>query len=217
MIVGLIIILIFPFIYFYTQMNNLNSKTSAIKKAMDEGKETYIDPLTGKMHWTKNGALVTQTKLDFLWKIGDQQSIPGDEVIIDLNTRKIYRNYSREKFQMHIQNQINQGKCWCGERQEYRDRGYSKDYLLKYHMKDKYFYRLDKKEICEAIRDKRGRALKDKFTIYCYKQIYNPVTRRYNEKTEISYEEYRKLGGEYKAADYVIRHINWKEISDYGK
>lgn len=208
MIVGLIIILVFPFIYFYTQMSNLNSKTSAIKKAINEGKETYIDPLTGKMHWTKNGALVTQTKLDFLWKIGDQQSIPGDEVIIDLNTRKIYRNYSREKFQMHIQNQINQGKCWCGERQEYRDRGYSKDYLLKYHMKDKYFYRLDKKEICETIRDKRGRALKHKFTIYCYKQIYNPVTRRYNEKTEISYEEYRKLGGEYKAADYVIRHIN---------
>lgn len=208
MIVGLIIILVFPFIYFYTQMNNLNSKTSAIKKAIDEGKETYIDPLTDKMHWTKNGALVTQTKLDFLWKPGDQGGIAGDDVIIDLNTRKIYRNYSREKFQTHIQNQINQGKYWCGERQEYRDRGYSKDYLLKYHMKDKYFYRLDKKEICETIRDKRGRALKDKFTIYCYKQIYNPVTRRYNEKTEISYEEYRKLGGEYKAADYVIRHIN---------
>ena len=206
--IGLIIILVFPFIYFYTQMSNLNSKTSAIKKAMDEGKETYIDPLTGKMHWTKNGALVTQTKLDFLWKSGDQQSIPGDKVIIDLNTRKIYRNYSREKFQMHIQDQINQGKCWCGERQEYRDRGYSKDYLLKYHMKDKYFYRLDKKEIRETIRDKRGRALKDKFTIYCYKQIYNPTTRRYSEKTEISYEEYRKLGGEYKAADYVIRHMN---------
>lgn len=208
MIVGLIIILVFPFIYFYTQMSNLNSKTSAIKKAMDEGKETYIDPLTGKMHWTENGALVTQTKLDFLWKTGDQQGIPGDEVIIDLNTRKIYRNYSREKFQMHIQSQINQGKCWCGERQEYRDKGYSKDYLLKYHMKDKYFYRLDKKEIRETIRDKRGRALKDKFTIYCYKQIYNPTTRRYSEKTEISYEEYRKLGGEYKAADYVIRHMN---------
>ena len=207
MIVGLIIILVFPFIYFYTQMCNLNSKTSAIKKAIDEGKETYIDPLTGKMHWTKNGALVIRTKLDFLWKPGDQQGIPGDEVIIDLNTRKIYRNYSREKFQMHIQDQINQGKCWCGERQEYRDRGYSKDYLLKYHMKDKYFYRLDKKEIRETIRNKKGRALKDKFTIYCYKQIYNPTTKRYDEEIEIGYKEYRKLGGEYKAPNYMIKHM----------
>ena len=206
--IGLIIILVFPFVFFYTQMNNLNKKTGAIKKAMDEGKETYIDPIDYKMHWTENGALVMRTKLHYLWKPGDQDAIAGDEVIIDLNTNKIYRNYSREKFKVHIQEQIDQGKCWCGERKEFRDRGYSRDYLLKYHMKDKYFYSLEKKETRETIRDKRGRnTFKDKIIIYCYKQLYNPVTRRYGEKIEIGYKEYKELGGEYKALDFIIRHI----------
>lgn len=208
MIVGLIIILVFPFIFFYTQMNKLNNKTSAIKKAMDEGKETYIDPIDYKMHWTENGALVMKQKLGCIWKPGDQGAIAGDEVIIDLNTNKIYRNYSREKFVAHIQEQMDQGKCWCGERKEFRDRGCSRDYLLKYHMRDKYFYRLEKKETRETIRDKRGRnTFKDKITIYCYKQLYNPVTRRHSEKTEIGYKEYRELGGEYKAPDFMIRHM----------
>ena len=206
--IGLIIILVFPFVFFYTQMNNLNKKTGAIKKAMDEGKETYIDPIDYKMHWTENGALVMRTKLHYLWKPGDQDAIAGDEVIIDLNTNKIYRNYSREKFKVHIQEQIDQGKCWCGERKEFRDRGYSRDYLLKYHMKDKYFYSLEKKETRETIRDKRGRnTFKDKIIIYCYKQLYNPVTRRYGEKIEIGYKEYKELGGENKAPDFMIRHM----------
>lgn len=207
MIVGLLIIIIFPFIYFYTQMNSFNQKTDAIRTAINEKKETYIDPLTGKMHWTENGALVMKIKLDYLWKPGDQGAIAGDNVIIDLNTRKIYRNYSKEEFEVHIQEQINQGKCWCGERKEYRDRGCMRDYLLKYHMKDKYFYKLNKKETRETIRDKRGRALQDKFTIYCYKQIYNPTTKRYDEKIEIGYKEYRELGGEYKAPVYMIKHM----------
>ena len=205
--IGLIIILVFPFIFFYTQMNNFNKKTGAIRKAIEEEKETYIDPIDYKMHWTENGALVMKIKLDCLWKQGDQDAIAGDDVIIDLNTRKIYRNYSKEKFEAHIQEQIDQGKCWCGERKEYRDRGCMRDYLLKYHMKDKYFYKLNKKETRETIRDKRGRALKDKFTIYCYKQIYNPTTRRYGEKIEIGYKEYRELGGEYKAPAYMIKHM----------
>lgn len=205
--IGLIIIIIFPFIYFYTQMNNFNEKTGTIRKAIDEGKETYIDPIDYKMHWTENGALVMKIKLDCLWESGNQGAIAGDDVIIDLNTHKIYRNYSKEEFEAHIQEQIDQGKCWCGERKEYRDRGCMKDYLLKYHMEDKYFYRLNKKETRETIRNKKGRALKDKFTIYCYKQIYNPTTKRYDEEIEIGYKEYRKLGGEYKAPNYMIKHM----------
>lgn len=204
---GLIIILVFPFIYFYRQMNRFNKKTSTIRKAIKEGKEIYIDPIDYKMHWTENGALVMKIKLDCLWKPGNQGAIAGDDVIIDLNTRKIYKNYSKEEFEAHIQKQIDQGKCWCGERKEYRNRGCMKDYLLKYHMKDKYFYRLNKKETRETIRNKKGRALKDKFTIYCYKQIYNPTTKRYDKEIEIGYKEYRELGGEYKAPNYMIKHI----------
>lgn len=205
--IGLIIILVFPFIHFYRQMNRFNKKTGTIRKAIDEGKEIYIDPIDYKMHWTENGALVMKIKLDCLWKPGDQGAIAGDDVIIDLNTRKIYKNYSKEEFEAHIQEQIDQGKCWCGERKEYRNRGCMKDYLLKYHMKDKYFYRLNKKETRETIRNKKGRALKDKFTIYCYKQIYNPTTKRYDEEIEIGYKEYKELGGEYKAPNYMIKHM----------
>ena len=192
MIAGLLIIIIFPFIYFYTQMDNFNQKTDVIKRAIDEKKETYIDPLTGKMHWTKNGALVTKTKLNMFWKSGEQDSLPGDEVLIDLNTDKIYRNYSREKFIAHVQEQKKQGKCWCGARKEFRDKGYLKDKFLKYHMTGLYFYKLEHNMIREIQKGK----LERKITIHCYQIIYNPTTKTYNEKHEIDYIQYKNLGGE---------------------
>ena len=56
MIVGLLIIIIFPFIYFHTQMNNFNQKTNTIRKAIKSEKETYYDITDGHLHWTQNGA-----------------------------------------------------------------------------------------------------------------------------------------------------------------
>lgn len=207
--IGLLIIIILPFIFYYTQIKNLNKKTTSIRKALKEGNETYIDPVDYKMRWTENGALVRKMKLNSLWKPGDQDSLPGDEVIIDLNTNKIYRNYSKEKFIAHVQEQINNNKCWCGERKEFRDRGCSKDYYMKYHMKEKYFYRLESNKTYETIYGKNGRSTnKHKITIFCYKQIYNPLTRRYGDKIEIGYTEYQKLGGEEKIQDFIVRHMD---------
>ena len=190
--IGLIIVLISPFIYFYMQMNNFNQKTDTIKKAINEKKEINIDPLTGKMHWTKNGALVMKMKLDMFWISGNQKSIPGDEVLIDLNTDEIYKNYSRENFVAHVQEQMKQGKCWCGERKEFRDKGYLKDNHLKYHIKQKYFYKLEYVMNREIQKGK----LERKITIHCYQLIYNPTTNTYNEKYEIDYKKYKELGGE---------------------
>ena len=45
-------------------------------------------------------------------------------------------------------------------------------------------------------------------TIFCYKQIYNPLTRRYGDKIEIGYTEYQKLGGEEKIQDFIVRHMD---------
>jgi hypothetical protein len=207
MIAGLLIIIVFPFIYFYTQMNNFNQKTDIIRTAINEGKETYIDPLTGKMHWTENGAVVSRIKLNMFWKPGDQNSLPGDEVLIDLNTDKIYRNYSREKFIAHVEKQIEQGKCWCGARKEFRDRGYLKDEYLKYHIKGLYFYRLMIDKISKPIYNRKEKNGAYEITLYCYQQIYNPATKKYGDKKEIGYQEYKKLGGKYEAQDFIIRHI----------
>ena len=41
MIAGLLIIIIFPFIYFYTQMDNFNQKTDVIKEQLMKRKK-YI-------------------------------------------------------------------------------------------------------------------------------------------------------------------------------
>lgn len=206
--IGLLIIIIFPFIFYYTQINNLNKKTISIRKAVKEGKETYIDPIDYKMHWTENGALVRKMKLNSLWKPGDQDSLPGDEVIIDLNTNKIYKNFSKEKFITHIQEQIDKNKCWCGERKEFRDKGCAKDHHLKYHMKERYFYKLETNKTCETIYGKNGRPTnRSKLTFYCYKLIYNPLTKRYGDKIEIGYNEYQKLGGEEKIQDFIVKHM----------
>lgn len=208
MIAGLLIIIISPFIYFYTQMNNFNQKTNIIKKAIDEKKETYIDPIDLKVHWTENGALVTRKILSNFWTNGDQDSLVGDEVILGINNNRVYKNYSRDKFVAHVQEQIDQGKCWCGERKEYRDKGCTKDHHMKYHMKEKYFYRLNIKEVKEDIFNEKGRYMfRSKITIYCYKQIYNPATETYGDLIEIGYEEYKKLGGEYTALDFIVKHI----------
>lgn len=208
MIAGLLIIIIFPFIYFYTQMDNFNQKTDVIRTAINEGKETYIDPLTGKMHWTENGAVVSRIKLNMFWKPGDQNSLPGDEVIINLSTQKIYKNFSEEKYIAHIQNQKKSGKCWCGERKTFRDKGFLKDSFMKYHMRDKYFYKLSSNIIRESTYNKNGRYMFSNILIlYCYIQIYDLIAKTYKDKKEIGYQEYKKLGGEYEVQDFVIRHI----------
>lgn len=207
--IGLIIIMVLPFIYFYTQMNKLNNKTSAIKKAMDEGKETYIDPIDYKMHWTENGALVMKQKLNSLLRPGDRGAIAGDEVIIDLNTHKIYKNYSKEEFEMHIQKQINNNEVWCAERKHYRDGGWYNDSGMKYHMKDKYFYRLESKVIwTDHVKQHPNDTGYKDGTVYCYKQLFNSSTNNYyRDKNEITYDEYIKLGGNKIQPDFIIRHM----------
>lgn len=171
--IGLIIILIFPFIYFYTQMCNLNSKTNAIKKAMDEGKETYIDPLTGKMHWTENGEQVIWTEILSVEKNIPEGCIVGDKVLQGVKSKKIYKNKSREQFHIHVQKQLDAGKIWCWERNEYNNKN-NKDNSLRYNMKDKYFYSLywDWNSISYYIR-------------------YNNT----GEKESITFERYKELGG----------------------
>lgn len=170
--IGLIIIIVFPFMFFYTQMNNLNRKTSAIKKAIDKEKETYIDPIDMCERWTATGEKVYRGK--WVYKtIKTEDAIEGDDVLFGLNTYKIYRNYSKEKYIADIQWQIDHGRCWCWERHAFNNKN-KKDYHLHYHMKGKYFYRLN---------------WDDKTHNY-YIEYYN------NGKKEIiNYEKYRELGG----------------------
>lgn len=172
MIVGLIIILVFPFIYFYTQMTNLNSKTSAIKKAIDEGKETYTDTVDMCERWTATGEKVYRTKWVYT-SIKTEDAIEGDDVLMGLNTHKVYRNYSKENFINHIQQQIDNGECWCYERAAY-NRNSSQDYILRYNMKDKYFYYLGF----------------DYDTHSYFIKYYNN-----NQKEMIDYNRYKELGG----------------------
>lgn len=195
--IGLIIILVFPFIYFYTQMNRFNEKTGNIRKAIEEGKETYYDYTTGKTHWTANGAVVKRISLPYSnWKPGYQDTYYKDDVILGLNDGKIYRNFSKEEFAKHVQKQIDEGKCWCGERQEYRDYGCWRDERTKYHMKDKYFYRLKIKTKSEFVCNNKARTnITTKYTVFCYKNIYNPKTKTFGDDIPITYKEYRELGG----------------------
>lgn len=172
MIVGLLIIIIFPFIYFYTQINNFNQKTGAIKKAINEEKEVYIDPLTGKMHWTENGEQVIWTEI-----LSVEQNIPkgcivGDKVLRGVKTDKIYKNQNYEDFVAHVQRQINNGEIWCWERHSYN--GDRADYNLKYHIKEKFLYYF--------IFD---------WNTHNYCIVYNDTKK----KEIISYKKYKELGG----------------------
>lgn len=173
MIIGFLIIIIFPFIYFYTQMNNLNTKVSSIREAIDKGQETYIDPLTGKTHWTENGEQVIWTEILSVEKNIPEGCIVGDRVLRGVKSRKVYKNRSREQFQAHIQRQINDGKIWCWERNEYNNKD-NKDYGLRYNMKDKYFYRLYWRW--------------DSLSYYI--KYHNT-----NKKEPITFERYKELGG----------------------
>ena len=173
MLVGLLIIIIFPFIYFYTQMNNLNQKTDAIKKAVVEGKETYIDPLTGKTHWTKNGEQVIWTEI-----LSVEQNIPegciiGDKVLRGVKTGHIYKNKSFEQYKQHIQRQIDNKKCWCYERHVFNKKNRA-DYDLRYHIKEKYFYSLHWDQ-----------------NVHKYYIVYYGT----NNKEFIDYKRYKELGG----------------------
>lgn len=197
MIVGLIIILVFPFIYFYTEMSNLNSKTSTIKKAIDEGKETYIDPLTGKMHWVENGEQVIWTEILSTEKNIPEGCIVGDKVLRGVKSGKVYKNKSFEQFKAHVQRQINNGEIWCYERIDYAKKhdDCSKQHL-RYHIKDKYFYTLQKIENQRIVK-KTPEEIKEK---RCWEKYKVVEEKKYfiirNEiKTEITCEEYKKLGG----------------------
>lgn len=140
MIIGFLIIIIFPFIYFYTQANNFGKKTSAIKKAMDEGRETYIDTVDMCERWLATGEKVYHCKWVYT-TIKTEDAIEGDNVLMGLDTHRVYRNYSKESFIKHVQSQIDNGECWCWERHAYNEKA-PKDYYLHYNMKEKYFYRL---------------------------------------------------------------------------
>lgn len=202
--IGLIIILIFPFIYFYTQMNNFNQKTGAIRKAINEEKETYIDPLTGKMHWTETGEQVIWTEILPVERNIPEGCIVGDKVLRGIKTGKVYKNRSYEQFMDHVQTQINSGEIWCYER-----RDYAKEYddysrrNIRYHMIDKYFYILEKIEDEIIIARTKEERLNDQpwkrskiieRTTYL-KKIYDLATERILETKEIDYKEYIKLGG----------------------
>lgn len=191
MIVGLIIILVFPFIYFYTQMNNLNSKTSAIKKAIDEGKETYYDSTDGFLHWTKNGEKV----IDCVWGYAENNdAIVGDQVLIGAKSHHVYKNYTKEKFKYHIQTQIDCGYCWCYERHTYNEE-FRGDLALRYHMKGKYFYYLIKEEHKSSNYDD------NRLYLYCEKNT--------GKRRKISFEEYIQLGGS------ELTEIEYKKKNGY--
>lgn len=170
--IGLIIIIIFPFIYFYAQMNNLNQKTDAIRTAINEKKETYIDPLTGKMHWIENGEQVIWTEILSVEKNIPDGCIIGDKVLRGIKTGKIYKNKSYEKFVAHVQRQINNEEIWCWERHSYNEDRV--DYNLKYNIKEKYFY-----------------FLTFDWNTHDYCIIYNDTKK----KEKITYEKYKELGG----------------------
>lgn len=153
-------------------MNNFNEKTSAIKKAINEGSETYIDPLTGKTHWTENGEQVIWTEILPVERNIPEGCIVGDKVLRGVKSGKVYKNKSYERFVAHVQRQIDNGEVWCWERHAFnKDRA---DYNLRYHMKEKYFY------YCTFDWDTHD---------YC---IINNNTK---EKQVINYEKYKELGG----------------------
>lgn len=204
MIVGLLIIIIFPFIYFYTQMSSFNQKTNAIRKAINEEKETYIDPLTGKTHWTENGEQVIWTEILSVERNIPEGCIVGDKVLRGVKSGKVYKNRSYEQFMNHVQRQINNGEVWCYERKNYAKEydDYSKEYV-RYHMIDKYFYILEKTEEEIIVPRTEEERLNDQpwkkskvveRTIYL-KKIYDLATEQILETKEIDYKEYIKLGG----------------------
>lgn len=170
--IGLIIILVFPFAFFYTQINKLDDKTNAIKKAINKEKETYLDTVDMCTRWTTTGEKVYRCKWVYT-HIKTKDAVEGDDVLIGLNSYRIYRNYSKENFLNHIQNQINNNKCWCYERSAY-NKNSNKDYILRYNMKDKYFYYLGWDN-----------------------ETHNYIIIYYgtNKKEIITYERYKELGG----------------------
>lgn len=191
MIIGFLIIIIFPFIFFYTQMNIFNEKTSAIRKAMDEGKETYYDTVDGFLHWTENGEKVIHCN----WGYKDNdEAIVGDKVLMGIKNHHVYKNYTREQFEHHIQTQIDCGYCWCYERHAYsgKCRG---DLALRYHMKDKYFYYLVKEE--------------HKSSNYDDNRLYLYCKRNTGERKKITFEEYIQLGGS------ELTETNYKKKNGY--
>jgi len=172
--IGLIIILVFPFIFFYTQINNLNQKTGAIKKAMDEGKETYTDTINMCERWTETGEQVYNTVWHYCKTHPEQDAIDGDQVLMGLKTYRVYKNYSKEKFIKHIQWQKDHDECWCYERVAFNEKEKNLDFKLKYHMTKQFFYRL-----------------RFDFTTHHYYIWYNGS----DKKEIIDYDTYKKLGG----------------------
>lgn len=189
--IGLIIILVFPFIFFYTQMNNFNEKTGNIRKAIEEGKETYYDTTDGFLHWTANGDRVIHCTW---WYDEGNGTIKGDKVLMGAKSHHIYKNYTQEKFTSHVQSQINHNCCWCYERHAYNEE-FRNDITLRYHMKDKYFYYLIKEEHRSANYDD------NRLYLYC--------ERNTGEKRKITFEEYIQLGGS------ELTEIEYKKKNGY--
>lgn len=189
--IGVIIILVSPFIFFYTQMNKLNNKTSTIKKAMDKGKETYYDSMDGFLHWTENGEKV----IDCVWGYQENnQAIVGDQVIMGVKSHHVYKNYTKEKFEYHVQCQINSGQVWCYERHAY-NQPFRGDVILRYHIKEKYFYYLIKEE------HKSKKYDENRLYLFCEKNT--------GEKRKITFKEYVELGGS------ELTEIEYKKKNGY--
>lgn len=208
MIAGLLIIIIFPFIYFYTQMNKFNQKTDIIRTAINEGKEIYIDPLTGKMHWTENGEQVVLTSI---LSVGNkiQGCIPGDKVLQGVKTGRVYKNFSYKDFEAHVKKQLNNKEIWCAERKHYRDGGWYNDSGMKYHMQDKYLYCLESKIkwVTHVKQHPNDTGYKDGIAYY-YKRLFNQATNNYYQnRIEITYDEYIKLGGRNRQPEFIIQHM----------
>lgn len=188
---GLIIILVFPFIFFYTQMNRFNEKTDTIRKAIKEEKETYYDVTDGHLHWTETGEIVVRWR----WAYADREDvIKGDDVIYGEKSKRIYRNFTKEKFVNHVQNQMDLGYCWCYERHAYNQK-FRNDITLRYHMKDNYFYYLIKEE--------------HKSTNYDDNRLYLYCERNTGEKRKITFKEYIQLGGS------ELTEIEYKKKNGY--
>lgn len=205
MAVAFLLIIIFPFIFYFIQLKNLNTKINVIKKAIDKKEDTFIDPMNGRLCSTKTGEPVKRTYI-YLIDPSVKECIVGDQVLRGMNSGRIYKNYSYEEYKAHIAKQIEKEECWCGERKCFRDHGYCRDYHIKYHINDKYFYFLES-EIKWTPRGKGKFGEGNEGKIYCYKIIVNPITKAKIGKTEISYKEYKKLGGEIIITKNIIEHL----------
>ena len=118
----------------------------------------------------------------------------GDRILQGIKSGKVYINYSYENFIKHVQRQIDSGECWCFERSAYTNSNSG----LRYNLKEKYFYTLNKEKNREFFNTtySSNRTIRESKVFYVY--YINKVISLNPYKTntfKITEKEYKKLGG----------------------